>query len=119
MPLPELAATALFALAGNHVLLTLAASRSDRIERWVTGPTTPLVRDGYAVEAGLRRERLSRRTLGELLRLRGYGSGDQHELARVDLEAGGGASLQPRPQARQLRRRDLSAPAPAKGKDSR
>lgn len=103
------ALTALFALAGAHILATLAAAHSTLIERWVCGGPTALVRDGLVQEAGLRRERLGRRTFGELLRLRGYDRGEEHELARFDLEPGGQVSLRPRSQAMELRRRDVSS----------
>lgn len=103
------ALTALFALAGTHIVATLAATHSTRVERWLCGAPTALVRDGVLQKAGLRRERLGRRTVGELLRLRGYDHGEERELARFDLEPGGQVSLQPIPEMKELRRRDISS----------
>jgi uncharacterized membrane protein YcaP (DUF421 family) len=63
-----------------HVTLAIARSRSAVVWRAVSGVPVRVVRHGDEVPAGMRRERINRKELRGLLRLRGMGEERRKEV---------------------------------------
>jgi uncharacterized membrane protein YcaP (DUF421 family) len=99
------AATA--ALLGIHAVLSWAATVSERVAQLVDGEPTLLVRDGLVLPDALRRERVDRRTLDELLRNRGLDPKRLKQVQRAALEVDGELSVTHVVSARPVRRRDV------------
>jgi uncharacterized membrane protein YcaP (DUF421 family) len=94
-------------LAGLHVLVSLAASRSQAIDRLLAPEPAVLVRQGKLDQAAAARERLSRETVLSLLRLRG--EDDLRVIDQAVMEANGEPGVLRKKQARPLKRGDVPA----------
>jgi uncharacterized membrane protein YcaP (DUF421 family) len=78
------------------------------MHRWVTGEPLVLLRDGQAIAAGMRRERMRENDLEAHLRVHGLERDRWGELAVVRLEDGGAVTIQKTERAQALERRDLA-----------
>ena len=88
-----------------HTALAFASWRSDRIDRMVAPEPTTLIRNGKIQRDGLRRERLTPRTLASMLRLGGEEDSDEVEIG--GLEASGGFAILKRSPYRPLKRSEV------------
>lgn len=84
-------ALAIVLLLALQYLLAMAASRSRRVGRLLTGKPSLLLRDGRLLEDNLRRERVSREEVLAAVRKQGLGSLEQ--VAAVVLETDGSFSV--------------------------
>jgi uncharacterized membrane protein YcaP (DUF421 family) len=95
---------AIVTLVALHLLVEWATYRSLRLDRWLGGIATPLLRSGV-VEPGAAREHVGDEELDAMLRL--HGVDRRSEVAQAMLEPSGGLSIVRRDDAARATARDL------------
>lgn len=101
--------TATGTLATVHLLVSWAASRSDWIDRLVSGEAALVLADGRPRRAGLRGEQMSDKELAFEVRQEGVEGDRWTEVSTVHVEASGVISMLKAPWARAAQRRDKDA----------
>jgi uncharacterized membrane protein YcaP (DUF421 family) len=101
--------TAAGTLATVHLLVSWAASRSDWIDRLVSGRPALVFADGRPCRAGLRGEQMSDKQLAFEIRQEGVDAERWPEVSAVYVETRGAISLLLAPWARAAQRRDKDA----------
>jgi uncharacterized membrane protein YcaP (DUF421 family) len=96
-------------LAVVHLLVSWGASRSEWLDRLVSGAPALVLADGRPRREGLRGEQMSDKALAFEIRQEGIGVGRWKELAAVYVEASGKMSVVKAPWARTAQRRDRDA----------
>lgn len=96
-------------LAMVHLLVSWAAARSERLDRWVNGKPTPVLLDGSLDREGLRAERMNEKELAFELRHHGLPPEDWSEAGASHVEVSGEISLLRAGWARPAQRRDADA----------
>lgn len=87
-----------------HLVCSWIALHHPRVRHWLEGVATPIVAAGAFLQSGQKRERLRRRNVCALLRLRGVR--DVREVASADLELTGDLSALPHSWARPATKAD-------------
>jgi uncharacterized membrane protein YcaP (DUF421 family) len=80
-------------LALAHIVVSVAAGRSERFDRLIAGRPTVALAHGAARKGGLRAERISRQELAHMLRLEGIPDERRREVRQLCLEVRGRPSL--------------------------
>jgi uncharacterized membrane protein YcaP (DUF421 family) len=106
-----------FAVAAGILVMVETAvaagqARWEWLHRWVSGEPLVILRDGRAIAAALRRERIHENDLEARLRALGIERDRWRDLAVVRLEDGGAVTVEKTARARELERRDLVAERP-------
>jgi uncharacterized membrane protein YcaP (DUF421 family) len=102
-------AVAVGVLCGVHLVVALLVAASTRVHDVVQGQPSRVLEDGRPVPAGLRKERMNRGELEEMLRHHGILPDRWHEVAYAQIEDGGSLTCVLHERFREAQRRDLSA----------
>jgi len=103
----------MLALAGAELLISFAMLKSHRLRSLIDGTPTMLIKDGVILEKNLRRIRYNLTDLFAQLRLAGYPSVEDIEVAI--LETNGKLSVVPKSQKRWVTPEDLGLPTRYEG----
>jgi len=101
---------ALLVLLATEVAFSLLSMRSERLQRWISGTPSLLIRNGRVDERELRRLRVNVNDLME--QLRGSGYLNLSDVAYAILETNGKLSVIPTPEHRQVTPEDLGHSPP-------
>ena len=96
-------------LAVVHLLVSWGASRSERLDRLVSGAPALVLTEGRPRREGLRGEQMSRKSLAFEIRQEGIDAGRWREISAAYVEASGQLSVVKAPWARTAQRRDADA----------
>jgi uncharacterized membrane protein YcaP (DUF421 family) len=96
-------------LAIVHLLVSWATSRSEGLDRLVSGEPAPILRDGRRDRAGLRGEQMSDKELACEVRHYGLEPDGWVQVQTAHIEASGRVSLLKTAWARPVQRRDADA----------
>jgi uncharacterized membrane protein YcaP (DUF421 family) len=89
-----------------HTLVSVAAGRSERVDRWIAGEPVVALAQGRPDARALRAERMNRHELARMLRQEGVPEEGWPGVRRMSVEVSGQPSVQREPWAEAPRRRE-------------